>query len=467
MTDKRRSGRLLAKRGALLLGAAIAGLPAGAHAENLLDIVESAQANDPEFQAAGFQNRADAENTRQAWSRFLPHARAGASYDYTHQDIVSSDNSVYAIGANSYPDYGYDVTVDQSIFNFSNWANLRAAKALRRQSNAQYEVAKQDLLLRVVERYFTVLVAQETAQASRYETRALKEHLDLTQSKHARGGARDAELLDAQAHYQLSLAKQVQVDAAVADALSALKELTGKLPMSLNTMSDDMQAHPLSPADNKTWIDMAVANNPRIVAADQAAERGENLVEVEKSAYMPTVGLQLFHDRRKTEGSLFGGGSDIQQYGARVKLEVPLYDGGMTASRVREARNLYGKAVADSTRTRRNVERETTEALNGLETAISRVEALKASTVAQEKVVATLSEAYKAGVSPSVDYLDAERDLFLARAEYSRARYDYALDTIRLRHAVGMLGIEDLAEVNRQLVAKPVVAGGSGNGPAS
>jgi outer membrane protein len=227
-----------------------------------------------------------------------------------------------------------------------------------------------------------------------------------------------------------------------------------------------MQLHPVSPADPRQWIDMAVASNPRIVAADNAALRGEELIDVEKSAYMPTVGVQVFNDQRKTEGSLFGGGSDIRQYGARVKLEVPLYDGGMTSSRVREAKNLYGKAVADSARTRRNVERETTEALNGLETAISRVAALKASRVAQEQVVAQLSQAYRAGVSPSVEYLDAERDLFLARAEYLRARYDYALDTLRLRHAVGLLAIEDLAELNRSLVPR-VPAAGPGNGPAN
>jgi outer membrane protein len=428
---------------------------ANARAETLMDIVAAAQANDPEFQGARFQNKADAEATRQAWARFLPHVHGSYNYNYTNQNIVSSDNSVYAIGDTSYPDYGYDVTVDQSLFNWSDWANLKAAKALRRQSNAQFEAAKQDLLLRVVERYFTILVASETADASRAETRAIKEHLDLTQSKHDRGAARDAELLDAQARFQQALAKQVQVDAAVRDAMAGLKEITGAPPGTLNILSDDLVVKPLDPDNPQHWIDLAITSNPRIDAANAAADRGEHQIAVESAGHLPTVGFQIFEDRHKTLGSLFGGGSDIQEYGMRFKVDVPLYEGGAVSSKVREARDLFEKARTEASRATRSVQRETEEAVDGIKTATSRVAALNASVRAQEKVVAQLSSAYSAGVSPSVDYLDAERDLFLARAEYVRSRYDYALDTIKLRHAVGLLAINDVAEINSQLVAKP------------
>jgi outer membrane protein len=428
---------------------------APAMAETLMDIVAQAQAGDPEFQSAKFQNKADAEATRQAWARFLPHVHASANYNYTNQDIVSSDNTVYAVGATSYPDYGYDITMDQSIFDYANWTSLRAAKALKRESNAQFEAARQDLLLRVVQRYFTVLAASETADAAHSETRAVKEHLDLIDSKHARGAARDAELLDAQARFLQVQAKQVQADAAVRDAIAGLREVTGSSPGTLNVLSDQMVIKPLTPDNPQHWIDMAVANNPRIRAADEAAKRGREQVASERAERYPTVGMQVFSDRHKTLGSLFGGGSDIQEFGARLKVDVPIYEGGATSSKVREAKDLYEKAISDELHASRSAGREVEEAVDGIKTATSRVSALDASLHAQEQVVAQLASAYHAGVSPSVDYLDAERDLFLARAEYVRSRYDYALDTIKLRHAVGLLDIVDLAEINRSLVKKP------------
>jgi outer membrane protein len=439
-----------------LLAACLVTAAGPACADGLMDIVKLAQDSDPEFQAAKFQNQADAEATTQAWARFMPHVHAGASYEAVNQDIISSDNTVYATGATSYPDYGYDVTLDQSLFNYADWANLKAAKALARQSDAQFEAAKQDLLLRAAERYFTVLAALETEDAARSETRALKEHFDLVQGKQQGGTARTAELMDAQARYLQSQAKQTQANAAVRDAMAGLRQVTGASPGSLNGLSEQLKVKPLDPDDPQHWIDMALNSNPRVKAAMEASERGHQQVEIERSGWYPNLSLQLFQNRHRTEGSLFGGGSDIEEAGGMVKLNVPLYEGGETSSKIREADSLYGKARAEQDKVGREVARETEAALAGIRTAASQVDALGASLHAQEQVVEQLSEAFHSGAASNIDVLDAQRDLFLARAEYVRARYDYALDTLKLRHAVGLLDITDMDEINRLLTVKPI-----------
>lgn len=421
-----------------------------------MDAVQQAQDSDPEYQAAKFQNQADAEATTQAWSHFLPHLGANASYEGVDQDIISSDNTVYAVGHTSYPDYGYAVTLDQSLFNYADWANLKAARALNRQSDAQFEAAKQDLLMRVAERYFAALVATETADAARSESRALKEHLDLVQGKQQGGAAREAELMDARARYLQSQARQVQVDAAVRDAVQGLRQVIGVTVGALSSLSDKLAIKPLDPADPQHWLDLARHNNPRIKAAIEATERGHQEVEAERSGWYPNLSMQLYQNRHRTQGSLFGGGSDISELGGMVKLNVPIYEGGDTSSKIREADALYGKARADEDKTGREIDRETEAAVDGIKTAASQVGALGASVDAQERVVEQLTDAYHSGAASSVDVLDAERDLFLARAEYVRARYDYALDALKLRHAVGLLDISDLEQINRLLTGKPV-----------
>lgn len=451
----RAAGRML-----LASGAALALTTAGvAQAETLLDVVSAAQESDPEFRAAQSQNQADAEATRQAWARFKPQVRASVMSNLTRQNIISSDNSVYDVGHNSYPDYGYEVRLDQSLFDFQNWANVRAARALRRQSNAQFEAARQDLLLRVVERYFAVLAAHEGALASSAEARAIDEHVKLVTSKYARGAVRYAELLDVQARSQLVVAKRIQAGAAIRDAEIALKEITGTLPGPLDRLSDAMAVTPVTPNDAQHWVELAIQHNPRILAASEAAQRSRQMIEVEKAAGYPTLALQMYHDRRKTEGSLFGGGSDIGQIGARLRLDVPISAGGQIHSRTQEALALHDKAIAETERTSRGVERETLQSIDGINTAASRVAALKASLEAQEKVVAQLDAAYRAGVSSSVEYLDSERDLFQTRAEYLRARYDFALGTVRLRHALGLLTIEDIAELSGKMAPTVPAAG--------
>ncbi len=421
-----------------------------------MDIVKQAQDSDPQFQSAKFQNQADAEATTQAWARFMPHVRAGTNFQQVNQNILSSDNTVYAVGSTTYPTYGYDVTLEQPLFNYSSWANLKAARAQVRQSNAQFEAAKQDLLLRAVERYFTVLAAIETADAAHAESRALKEHFDLVQSRQRGGAARTAELMDAQARYLQSEAKQAQADAAVRDAVAGLRQVTGATPQSLNGLSGQLQIKPLDPEDPAHWLELARKNNPRIKAAIEASERGHQQVEIERSGWYPNASLQLFQNRHRTQGSLFGGGSDVEETGAMVKLNVPIYEGGETSSKIREADSLYGKARAEEDRTGREVARETEAAVDGIRTAASQVSALGASLRAQQEVVTQLNQAFNSGAASNIDVLDAQRDLFLARALYVRARYDYALDTLKLRHAVGLLDIADLDEMNRLLTAPPV-----------
>jgi outer membrane protein len=50
-----------------------------------------------------------------------------------------------------------------------------------------------------------------------------------------------------------------------------------------------------------------------------------------------------------------------------------------------------------------------------------------------------------------VDVLDAQRELLRARRDHARSRYDYLLDTLRLKQAAGILHETDLVQINNWL----------------
>ena len=52
--------------------------------------------------------------------------------------------------------------------------------------------------------------------------------------------------------------------------------------------------------------------------------------------------------------------------------------------------------------------------------------------------------------------LAAQRDLLRTRRDYARARYDYLLDTLRLRQAAGILEEADLVQINDWLVENEI-----------
>jgi outer membrane protein len=165
------------------------------------------------------------------------------------------------------------------------------------------------------------------------------------------------------------------------------------------------------------------------------------------------------HERRRSDGSLFGGGSDVESQWGMLRLTVPLFNGGMTYSRVREARELLAKTTNESLAEERAVERRALNSLNGVMTAMSRVRALGAAVQAKERSMESWQVAYRSGAAPSLAVLEAERDLFFNRAELVRARHQYVMDTLRLKHAVGGLTPDDLESFNVLLDPAEIAVG--------
>jgi len=66
-------------------------------------------------------------------------------------------------------------------------------------------------------------------------------------------------------------------------------------------------------------------------------------------------------------------------------------------------------------------------------------------------VVESREVGVESGTTPVLDLLDAERDLFYARSELASARYDYLMSILSLKHAAGVINVDDLAQIDEML----------------
>ena len=82
---------------------------------------------------------------------------------------------------------------------------------------------------------------------------------------------------------------------------------------------------------------------------------------------------------------------------------------------------------------------------------ISRVEALKAAVISGESAMEATDAGFEVGTRTMVDVLTATRNLTRAKSNYSKARYDYLVNGIRLKNATNSLNREDLEAINRYL----------------
>lgn len=426
-------------------------LSAAAQAEDLMATYALAKQSDPTYQSGLYQASATTARYDQAKAALLPSLDLTASRMQTRQNIISSDNEVFASGDTNYPTRSYGLSLRQSIYSYANWAGLSLAEAQLAQADAERAGLEQDLVLRVAERYFVSLAAAEDLDATRAAQLATDHHFRLVQAKKGRGLARETDLLDAQARLMQSQSKTVASQSDVNDALQMLQEMTGTMPRALQLLKADAEFRKPEPADPEAWLTQALESNPELMRRQAAVEAAREGLKREKGGHYPTFDLVYSYDDRDTDGTLFGGGSHVRTQEVGVEFKVPIYSGGFTSSRVREATDLLSKAEQDLEIERRAVRRQVFAAYDGVLTESSRIQALGKSVEAYSLAVDAKSLAYNSGLTSSLAVLDAERDLYFARTEYARARYAYLINIIRLKRAVGLLNEGDLVEINALL----------------
>ena len=435
----------------IALGCLMAALAQPVMAVDLAQVYELAKQNDPEFEGYRFQRMAAAEALPQARAGLLPVVAFDAERVETSQDIVSADNTVFASGKTDFPTTSYTLTLTQPLFNYANYTQFQQSKSQLGQADAEFETARQDLIVRVAERYFAVLAAEDSVRFTRAEKQAVERQL-LTAEKRLKAElGRVTDLHDAKARYASVEAAEIEALNLLDDSQQALSELTGELMTDLAPLDQSVVLSPPEPREPAVWIEAALTQNPAIIYQKEALEVSRHEVTRQKAGHYPKLDLVYRLNNRDTKGTLFGGGSEVETQDIMVRLNLPLYQGGYVSSRSKEAAYLHQKSRQDLQRSQRAVKRAARAAYFGVINAISKVKALGEAVASQALALDAKEKGFRSGLYTNLAVLDAERDLYGARRDYAQARYDYILNRLKLEQAVGTLSDEDVAQVNSWL----------------
>jgi outer membrane protein len=422
------------------------------HAVSLVDIFNEALNKDPGFQVA--KNELDASGFLQAQAKagLLPSIQLEAFQSDVNQKIISSSNELYRNGSADYPTKSLALTVTQPLFNRSLWLGYSQSKTRVKQAVVSFGVAEQDLILRSANAYLNALAAHDVLMFTEAEQSAVKEQLDFVQVKHDSGLVAKAELHDAVARFSLSQADLISAENGLDDSLQGLQELTGSVVNHVRPMRENFELKPPSQESIDSWIQDALKQNLMMESRRLSVEVAEQEVQRQKAAHLPVLDLVASGDREDTGDSLFGGGSDVETINVMVKLSVPIFSGGGTVARVGEAVTRIDSAKDELEREHRQVERKTRSAYRAVVGGIARVQALQNSVIAQESARDFRVMGQYAGTQTTLAVLDAERDLYSAKRDLARARYEFLLSRLMLKQAVGTLNLEDIIEIDSLLI---------------
>jgi TolC family type I secretion outer membrane protein len=165
----------------------------------------------------------------------------------------------------------------------------------------------------------------------------------------------------------------------------------------------------------------AVNDNPNLRAALYLERVAEADIDAAGSGFRPNLGLRASWSRFQQQDSPTFG-RDVGE--VAVTLNMPLYEGGVAAARVREAKQIAAQRRMETESTRRQVIDQIRRTWESLATARARVESTQVQIRASEVAVRGLEQEVRVGTRTVSDLLNAEQDFLDARSGFIRAKRD-------------------------------------------
>lgn len=409
-------------------------------ADDLMQIYHAAQTQDAVFAGARAAQQAGKEKLTQGRSLLLPSVNLSANT--TYNDLNSP------LLTKKYNSHGYALSVVQPLFREQNWATYQQADLQVAISEAQFKLAEQDVILRSAQTYFDVLIAQDTVQLTNAQKTAISQQLEQAKRNFEVGTSTITDTHEAQARFDLVVAQEIAAANNLELKRRALQQLVNGEVGELSTLGSGFKLESPNPADAQKWVADAQQGNYQIVIAQAAEALAEQEVAKNRGGHLPT--LDAVGNYSNSTGCSFSCG-DTKSISVGLQLNVPLFSGGATQSKWREADANREKAKQDLENTRRNVELQTRQAYLGVASGIAQVQALQQALKSSESLLQASKLGQEVGVRTSLDVLNAQQQLFSTRRDLFQAQYNFLVSHLRLKAAVGSLAEADLGQINNAL----------------
>lgn len=438
----------------LTLALSLAAVSLPSHGEDLLDAYRQARANDPVLAQADATRLAVHEGIPQARALLLPQINGGMSLQQTSG---TGYNPTIHLDPGHERTRSISASVDQTILNLSDVANLQAAHSTSDAQEKTYEAAAQELFVRVASAYFTVLNDEEQVAVAKANEEAFRVTYDQADQQYKVGIAAITNLYQSKSLYEAAKANTVTIENTLANDRQALSVITGKPVGDLKKLRPDLPMDPPAPADPQNWVDSAMKNNPTLAAAQLSVDAAEHSINAARAGHLPTITASL--SRAKSTAWLENAGAS--QLGVNgngrwgntigVTLSVPIFSGGLTQSKVRQSIDQRDEAQDSLELTRRQVTQNTLNYYNSVIAGISEVESGKAAVESAQKAVDATKAGFQVGTQIILDVLTSIQTLTSAQSTYSTARHQLVLNRLLLKQSSGTIGYDDMEYVNSLL----------------
>lgn len=432
-----------------------------ASATDLTDIYRMALENDPQLLRTAAERDAARSAIDVSRADWFPQIDFRTGYSYSDSDSIPSSNPVptdpdlVRSSSSSSRTWNRELTLSQQVFNLGTWRATDIVEKQAYQQEVNYLLTRQQLMLRVTEAYFGVLLAKDSLEFAQAEKRAIERQLDQTRQRFSVGLTAVTDVHEAQAQYDQALAREIQAQNAVETNYEALREITGRSHQNIHVLNTEL-FEPVTPEPTtpREWVNVAQERNLELLISRSGLEIADQRIELARTGHYPTISLSASYGNRdlRTGGNSY---NNLDQSSIGLQLNIPLFRGGRTVASTEQARNDYVAISQTLEENRRAVERRVRSNYLDVVANISTIAALEQAVVSAESALNATQAGFEVGTRTIVDVLDSTRNLFNARRNLSEARYAYIQGILNLQQAAGTISEDAIFAINDALRPAP------------
>ena len=433
-----------------------------AQATTLMEVWREAQNRDPEFIASRYEQMAGEKRRDQGTSLWLPSVSVTALTGSMSYNTSTTGAQFYAPGMgtvnganfNTSINNGfvnrYTVSASQSIYNRERLSQSRQLNLSADASNLGAQVAQQNLILLVAERYFDVLSAQEAVRLAKKQEEAINNTRQQIEKRYRLGDASQTDLQEAAERLDLVRVRMLDASNNLTVKKLALQDLFGN-PVTVDKMKIALKTDRLSIASLDSYLGKLKSQNIQL----QMLSVQEKVAREEAEKYGAIASPKLDAVAQSSKDSLTGSGNfgpasnvATNNYLVGLQLSIPLYTGGYRTAKQEESLLLVEKTKAEYIKSEQDFERTLRSIWHALNSTKDKLNALTAAQKTGEARLNSTRAGYANGSRTTMELLGAESDLIGTDYALYMEKVNYLLNRLRLAALTGEISEQDLTLAN-------------------
>lgn len=436
----------------ILIGLSLTGFSALSQAEDLMQVYKQARLSNPELRKSAADRDAAFEKINEARSPLLPQLGLGADYSYNngYRDANGVDSNVTS----------GSLQLTQTLFDMSRWRNLSLQEKSAGIQDVTYQTDQQTLILNTATAYFKVLSSIDTLSYIEAQKQAIYRQLDQTTQRFNVGLVAITDVQNARSQYDSVLANEVTARNDLDNAVEQLRQVTGNYYPQLASLNvEHFKAE--KPQAVNALLKEAENRNLSLLQARLSQDLAREQIRLAQDGHLPTLSLSAStsvsntsYSGSRTSGAQYND-SDVGQNKIGLNFSLPIYQGGQVNSQVKQAQYNFVGASEQLESAHRSVVQTVRSSFNNVNASVSSINAYKQAVVSAQSSLDASEAGYAVGTRTIVDVLDATTTLYNAKQQLSNARYNYLINQLNIKQALGTLNEQDLLALNASL-GKPI-----------